>query len=407
LRQSWSSLPVLEVVRHSPRALAIAGGLGILLVAALLLAWHTHHLSPRPTSARDIAKLERLPARPEDIEAHGALARSTLKPDDARRRNAEVPFSTTAFAIAKPFLFDGSDTDRLQALGCLATAVLYEAGDDAKGQAAVAQVILNRVRHAAFPSTICGVVYQGSQRTTGCQFTFTCDGSLRRQMSQVAWGRARDVARRALGGAVDTDVGLATHYHTDWVYPYWSPELNKLARVGTHLFFGWPGSWGGPSAFRRIYHGNEAVIATPALSVDNTLTQGAADEFAGMPRLPGLPVPPVQLTPGLSKVPLYGNRLRLVSPDGHSFGLLARPDAGAEKLVNAALALCATSGPCRVSAWSNEDDIPSEYPIPAGAKGTMVFEFVREGGKSALHFDCARYPNKDPKVCLRTASGLD
>jgi spore germination cell wall hydrolase CwlJ-like protein len=354
-----------------------------------------------------MAKLERLPARPEDIEAHGALARSTLQPADARRRNAEVPFATSAFAIARPFLFDGSDADRVQALGCLATAVLYEAGDDARGQAAVAQVVLNRVRHAAFPSTICGVVYQGSQRATGCQFTFTCDGSLRRQISDAAWSRARDVARRALEGAVDADVGLATHYHTDWVYPYWSPQLNKLARVGTHLFFGWPGSWGGPSAFRRAYHGNEAAVAAPGMAFENAQAPGATDEFAGMPRLPGLPVPPVQLTPGLSKVPLYGNKLRLVSADGRAFGLLARPEAAAEKLVNAALALCANPGPCRVSAWSNEDDIPADYPIPAGARGTMVFEFVREGGKSALRFDCARFPNKDPKVCLKTTGGLD
>jgi spore germination cell wall hydrolase CwlJ-like protein len=394
---------VVEAAYRSWKTLAAACGL-IVLVCAGTAMWWAMPQSPRPpgTASSKAAKLERLPARPGDIEAHGAAARSVLTPDNARRANAAVPFASGPVRPAKPFVFQGSDEDRAQALQCLATAVLYEAGDDTEGEAAVAQVVLNRVRHAAFPATICGVVYQGAQRSTGCQFTFTCDGSLRRQMSDAAWRRAREVAERALAGKVDASVGLATHYHTDWVYPYWSPELRKLARVGTHLFFGWPGSWGGPGAFRRKYQGDEPALGAALTAAADTAP--APSEFGNYPppRLLGLPLPPARLPPGMGKVPLYGNRLRLVRPDGRAFGLLAPPEAPASKLVNAALALCERQGPCQVTAWSNEDDIPGEYPIPTGARGTMIFEFVRDGatGKSALRFDCEHFPTKDTKLCL-------
>ena len=103
----------------------------------------------------------------------------------------------------------------------------YEARDD--GQAAVAQVVLNRLRHPLFPKTVCGVVFQGSQKTTGCQFTFTCDGAMLRYTPAAAgWSRARDIARLALNGSVYAPVGHATHYHTDWVVPYWSASLEKI-----------------------------------------------------------------------------------------------------------------------------------------------------------------------------------
>ena len=208
-------LPAIALTRRA--RLLLAAAVGLLLLGISVLVWWgmRQDSADRPPN---VASLKNLPARPEDIEAHGT--RSVLAPDDARARNAAVAFSDDPLRIAKPFLFEGSSADRANALQCLATAVLYEAGDDTHGEEAVAQVVLNRVRHAAFPATVCGVVYQGSERSTGCQFTFTCDGSLRRQMSDGAWRRARDVAERALGGRVEDSVGLATHYHTDWVYLY-------------------------------------------------------------------------------------------------------------------------------------------------------------------------------------------
>ncbi|HKX79820.1 MAG TPA: cell wall hydrolase [Novosphingobium sp.] len=386
---------------HLPRIrLILVAAFLVALALAVAIAWPAPVGQPSGRTAAQATALKDLPARPEDIEAHGAQARSVLKPDDARATNAKVAFASGPLDVARPFAFKGSDADRGQALECLATAVLHEAGDDATGEAAVAQVVLNRVRHAAFPPTVCGVVYQGSQRATGCQFTFTCDGSLRRRMSDGAWRRARQVADRALAGWVDRSVGLATHYHTDWVYPYWSPSLDKLARVGTHLFFGWPGSWGGPRAFGRAYRGNEGPTA-PERGSDAPLR-----DDPGAPKILGLPLPPARLPAGMGKVPLYGNKLRLTGSDGRRFGLLAPADATSARLVNAALALCASPGPCQVLAWGNEDDIPGEFPIPAGARGTMVFEYVRgaEAGKGTVRFECGRFPNKDPKLCLSGAA---
>ncbi len=156
---------------------------------------------------------------------------------EARASNAAVPIDPGRRLRAARYRFRGGPAEREQAIECLATAALYEAGDDRRGQRAVIQVILNRVRAPGFPKTICGVVYQGSARITGCQFSFTCDGSLRRRPVHVGWGGARRIARQALAGDVFGAVGRSTHYHTDWMVPYWRDSLVKVARVGTHLFY--------------------------------------------------------------------------------------------------------------------------------------------------------------------------
>ncbi len=394
-----------EAILASPRSRLhlVCGFVALLLLAIAVALWvRLDRVSTAPKQLRE------LPALPEDIEKHGKLARTTLPPDDARERNDRVGFEPREGAIARPFEFAGSDVDRNRATECLAAAVLYEAGDDTTGQAAVAQVVLNRVRHAAFPGTICGVVFQGSQRTTGCQFTFTCDGSLARKMSDAAWRRARDVAQRALSGSVDATVGLATDYHTDWVYPYWSPRLRKLAQVGTHLFFGWPGTWGGPGAFGKVYRGNERVgsFAIAGLALGATGEDGSGMD--NEPKILGLPQAPARLPASMGKVPLYGNKVKLVGSDGHSFGLFAPEGISASQVVNAALALCGKPGPCRVNAWANEDDIPASYPLPVLTRSTMVFEYVRNGGGTgaATKFDCKRYPNENPNACLEQSDDL-
>ncbi len=155
----------------------------------------------------------------------------------ARASNAAVPIDRERRRPAERYRFRGGPAAREQAAECLATAALYEAGDDPRGQKAVIQVVLNRVRAPGFPKTICGVVYQGSARTTGCQFSFTCDGSIRRRTIHYGWAGARAAARRALSGYVFADVGRATHYHTDWMVPYWRDSLTKVAQVRTHLFY--------------------------------------------------------------------------------------------------------------------------------------------------------------------------
>lgn len=123
-------------------------------------------------------------------------------------------------------------------LECLADAVYYEArGETPSGQAAVAQVVMNRVRHPAFPKSICGVVFQGAYNRTGCQFSFACDGSMRRARETGAWNRARKVAARALAGSLPSEVGSATHFHTINVSPGWGPRLLRVAQVGMHIFY--------------------------------------------------------------------------------------------------------------------------------------------------------------------------
>jgi spore germination cell wall hydrolase CwlJ-like protein len=156
---------------------------------------------------------------------------------EARASNAAVAIERQRLSKAARYSFEGGSAGREQAVECLATAALYEAGDDKRGPKAVIQVVLNRVRVPGFPKTICGVVYQGYARSTGCQFSFTCDGSIQRRTIHLGWANARKAARRALAGYVFTDVGKATHYHADWMVPYWRDSLVKVARVGTHLFY--------------------------------------------------------------------------------------------------------------------------------------------------------------------------
>ncbi|WP_340689080.1 cell wall hydrolase [Sphingomonas liriopis] len=167
----------------------------------------------------------------------GGPAAKPLTMAEARASNARVPIETDLRRSAARYRFRGGPAARAQAVECLATAALYEAGDDVRGQRAVIQVILNRVAAPGFPKTVCGVVYQGSGRATGCQFSFTCDGSVARRPVHLGWGQARRAARRALAGEVFAEVGRATHYHTDWMVPYWRDTLVKVARVRSHLFY--------------------------------------------------------------------------------------------------------------------------------------------------------------------------
>jgi spore germination cell wall hydrolase CwlJ-like protein len=166
-----------------------------------------------------------------------------------------------AYAAAPAFNQTQSPDDAARALDCLTKAVYYEANNQSDdGQRAVAQVVLNRVRDRAFPSSVCGVVYQGSTRSTGCQFTFTCDGSLSRRPSQTGWDRARAVASSALAGSVYAPVGSATFYHANYVSPWWASSMDKVATVGAHIFYRWRGGMEGALAFRQRYSGSEPSL---------------------------------------------------------------------------------------------------------------------------------------------------
>ena len=187
---------------------------------------------------------------------------SDLREAEGQLETVEFADSHGAGAAAQAFRQAGSGLDKARALQCLSMAVYYEAASESfGGQQAVAQVVLNRVAHPAYPASICGVVFQGSERTTGCQFSFTCDGSLQRKPSRRAWAVAQSIALGALAGEVYKPVGLATHYHTDYVNPYWAASLDFIGAIGTHRFYRWKGGAGTAGAFTDTYAGSEPLAA--------------------------------------------------------------------------------------------------------------------------------------------------
>jgi spore germination cell wall hydrolase CwlJ-like protein len=194
--------------------------------------------------------------------------------NQARKVNAVLPANHGAADFAQPFHLDLATRNGRQALHCLSQAAYYEAGGNGPvAQAAVVQVVLNRVRHPDFPKSVCGVVYEGSERDTGCQFTFTCDGALKRPIDGDAFEESRKVAKRALGGYVDRSVGTATYYHADYVFPTWAPTLVKLATVGPHIFYRMAGSEGAAAYLTGQYAGNELKLVRAVLRASDRHTQ--------------------------------------------------------------------------------------------------------------------------------------
>jgi spore germination cell wall hydrolase CwlJ-like protein len=193
-----------------------------------------------------------------------------LTPGEAQKLNAERPVEAVATTPAQPFKLRADEISRLRAIDCLTQDIYYEAASEGvDGGRALAQVILNRLRHTGYPNSVCGVVYQGSQRATGCQFTFTCDGSLARTPVAYLWARSRLIASEALAGRIFAAVGYATHYHADYVVPYWAASLDKLAVVGRHIFYNFRGAAGSKSAFRQGYAGIEPAVQLPMAEVIN------------------------------------------------------------------------------------------------------------------------------------------
>lgn len=140
----------------------------------------------------------------------------------------------------RPRYADLIDPDNLnKEQRCLAEAVYFEArSEPVEGQAAVAQVILNRVKSGLYPSSICGVVYQNRHRHLACQFTFACEGKSLRIRDSESWERATRVASAVLEGRTYlADVGGATHYHANYVRPSWSRRLKKMDVIGRHIFY--------------------------------------------------------------------------------------------------------------------------------------------------------------------------
>jgi len=163
---------------------------------------------------------------------------------------------------------------------CLSQAVYYEAGNEPReGQLAVAEVIANRVRDHRYPNTVCEVVYQGSTRTTGCQFTFTCDGALDRKPNARSYLRAQEVAAHVMMDLHERRTDGATHYHATYVNPVWNSGLVRTTKIKTHIFYRFPRGAEWASADRALAKrlGRRAGVATvsseaPAPKPVQTLT---------------------------------------------------------------------------------------------------------------------------------------
>jgi spore germination cell wall hydrolase CwlJ-like protein len=269
------------------KALTAAAATTISVAAAATGAWLVFSAPAVATADRATISVTRAAALVEATSGSSSQQFEAVG-DQAKVINAALPFASGPVASAKPFYLSGSSLDKSRAVLCLTQAVYYEAGfEPVEGRRAVAQVVLNRLRHPAFPKSICGVVYQGAGSGT-CQFTFVCDGALYREPEAGAWQQARAIAQAALAGYVEPSVGEATHYHADYVAPRWAPLLAKVTQIGAHIFYRWPGAWGQPQAFGGRYIGEPSDPASlrppkPAVSTAD-VASAAIDAGPPVPR---------------------------------------------------------------------------------------------------------------------------
>jgi hypothetical protein len=216
--------------------------------------------------------------------------------DGAVERNALLPLSKLAVGRLSGFTEIGTSASGYStALKCMTQAIYYEAANEPEaGKRGVAQVVLNRLRHPAYPNSVCGVVYEGANARV-CQFSFTCDGSLLRTPMARQWNESRRIAAEALAGATEPSVGTATNYHADYVVPRWAFTLGKLTQIGRHIFYRLPGRVGSEGAFGDRWTGVERIpqldfgrlrAALDARIIDETILE-PTEAF-----VPGLTVTP-------------------------------------------------------------------------------------------------------------------
>ena len=395
-RENRPLFGVLAILVLAFAALAVAGG-------GDRAAHGTQAVQRAPLATT--APVDALPASGEDAD----VLKSELPLDDAIARNAAVEIVEGGPCTAAPFKFTGSSADRARARDCLALAAMAEAGYGDADQRAVMQVVLNRARHPAFANTVCGVVFQGSNRPTGCQFSFTCDGSLARTYPDSQWRLARERAEEALGGRVDKAVGIATHYHADYVYPWWSSQLDKIAVVGRHQFLRWRGFWGSGSALNATYRGGEPdpmalrvtaqevdrpATLVPSLVADDAAVRSITADTVGKRNLDTASEKPATSTAPPPSGPGPGAHFVLVSAGDDPAAVLDR-----------ARTLCPGSRFCQVYGWTDAGAIPSELPLSDAARRQLRFSYLapRNGNPEAVYFDCRLFAQPADARCLPSA----
>ncbi len=379
-------------------ALLVVGSAGVL---AFSVIDSTRTIDPRPALKERSRRLPSLPmvgspdAKPPKEEF------LPITPQTAREVNASRPFLTGLIPPAPPYQMRLTAEDEDRAIACLATAALFEAGVNSADQSAVMQVVLNRVRHPAFPSSICATVFQGSDRTTGCQFSFACDGSMRRrQYSAGAWRTASGLARAMLDGFVDARVGLATHYHTDWVVPYWSASLDKLVAVRSHLFLRWRGYWGTRQAFNKSPARIEPVV--PMLA-SRFPTHATASDFKTRRETAAEMIE--NNTPNSSSIrPDIASRSPQRQASVRRLSLAAGASPGRWALN--AVDLCKDQTICRVAGWSDplrEPEILDRTTIALSPPDLIFIKRSRDRIEK-VYWSCRRWPQLSSSHCLDSAA---
>ncbi len=341
------------------------------------------------------------PAAHVDVPPHQqAVGPGAPTAQAIRLANSRIPFAPGGLAIPLPFLLtDANRTDWARAVDCLAAAAYYEAGQGDLDERAVAQVVLNRVRHPAFPHTVCGVIFQQSDQPTGCQFTFACDGAMtRRRPSPEAWASARRIAQDALSGRTEPRVGHSTHYHTDWVLPAWSRQMDKIATVNTHLFFRWRGARGDPAAFAARYAGGEARIAKMAM-----LSPAHEMEPVAAPSLAEVLSPARSFAPQVA-TPAGPERLadHSLPPGPDIFLVTLDPTGGPDSFVEVARKLCGARGYCKLIGWTDARRKADRLPMPGSAIDAIAFTYTRSASSTPdpARWNCDAFPRPDPAQCL-------
>jgi len=292
----------LDLLRRHPRESA---GAGLLAIAACLSVAAVANESGA-TPVRPDGSERAAPTVQEKAQEMTPFAVRQVAPDEALKLNAAVPLASGPNPPATSFVLKTDTKTYARALECLTQAIYYEAARESEeGQRGVAQVVLNRMRHPAYPASVCGVVYQGAERPTGCQFSFTCDGSLARAPMKSYWDRARLIADQALRGYVQASVGNATHYHANYVVPYWAPTLVKNAVIGAHIFYRWSGGWGQPAAFVQRWSKRESdpkALRSAALAAEARYAALEATKAITAEDTPALAEAKQELPPELARL---------------------------------------------------------------------------------------------------------
>jgi len=282
------------VAQGARRGLAFRKGTAAFLVLALMAAAGASSVYPGPTPG--LAKVPMTETLRMQIPtmSTGTHQQLVVSGESAQARNANIPVVAGALAEIGGFTeISPKSAQYGTALRCLTQAIYYEAANEPElGKRAVAQVVLNRLRHPAYPNSVCGVVYEGANARV-CQFSFTCDGSLLRPPMARQWQDSHRVAQAALAGRVLPEVGSATHYHADYVVPRWAFTLGKLEKIGAHIFYRFPGRAGSVAVFSDRWSGSEGI---PALDFARLRRNLEADDAL-------LATPEIEYVRGLTVAP--------------------------------------------------------------------------------------------------------